>query len=395
MPLAFSGSTFSPDGPDGQTISLTTNRLIMISIKKFAKQFSLPLLLTAYSTLLFAQNAPSLQINQNEQDFVINGFAFRSGGTLPELKIHYVTFGTPHKGASGSIDNAVLLLHGTTGTSKNFFAPSFANELYGEGQPLDARKFFIIVPDGIGLGGSGKPSDGLHAKFPKYGYLDMVEAQYRLVTEGLHLSHLKVVLGTSMGGMQTWLWGELHPEFMDALMPIASLPMQVSGRNYLWRRVLTEAIRQDPDWHNGDYTQQPRQYLKAMPVFNAMIDSPIHLQKLGETRENSAQLYDTLVETYAKTIDANNILYRFEASYDYDPTPDLGKIRARLYAVNFADDELNPIELGVLNREVPRIPGAKFVNVPPSPDSLGHQSLTQAARWKVYLSELLRSLEQG
>jgi homoserine O-acetyltransferase len=366
----------------------------MIPTKMLAKLFCLPLLFTAHTSSLFAQNTPSPQINQKEQDFVIQDFKFGSGETLHELKIHYVTFGSPHKSPAGTVDNAVLLLHGTTGTGKNFLAPSFVNELYGEGQPLDARKYFVIVPDGIGLGGSSKPSDGLHAKFPKYGYLDMVEAQYRLVTEGLGLQHLKLVLGTSMGGMQTWLWGEQHPEFMNALMPIASLPMQVSGRNYLWRRALTEAIRHDPEWHNGEYTAQPSGYLKVMPVFNAMTDSPVHLQKLGETREKSAQLYDKLVENYAKTIDANNILYRIEASYDYNPAPDLGKIKARLYAVNFADDELNPVELGVLDREVPKIPNAKFVNVPASPDSLGHQSLTQAARWKAYLAELLRSLEQ-
>ena len=229
----------------------------MIAIKKLASVFCLALLVTAHASSLLAQNSPSLPIELREQDFVIKDFRFRSGETLPELKLHFVTFGTPHKSASGTIDNAVLLLHGTTETSKEFLAPSFANELYGEGQPLEARKFFIIVPDGIGLGGSSKPSDGLRAKFPKYGYLDMVEAQYKLVTEQLGLRHLKLVLGTSMGGMQTWLWGEQHPDFMDALMPIASLPIEVSGRNYLWRRVLTESIRQDPDWHNGDYTKQP------------------------------------------------------------------------------------------------------------------------------------------
>lgn len=367
----------------------------MIPIKKLAKPFLTALLVTAYASSLFAQTPPAPQTGQKEQDFVIQNFAFRSGAMLPELKIHYVTFGTPHKDASGNIGNAVLLLHGTTGTSKNFFAPSFANELYGEGQPLDARKFFVIVPDGIGLGGTSKPSDGLHAKFPNYGYLDMVEAQYRLVSEGLHVRHLHLILGTSMGGMQTWLWGEQHPEFASALMPIASSPTQISGRNYLWRRVLTEAIRQDPDWHGGDYTEQPRRYLKVLPLFAVMADSPVHLQKLAETRAGSAQFYDKLVETYAKTFDASNLLYRFEASYDYNPAPDLGKIKAKLYAVNFADDELNPAGLGVLDREVPKIAGAKFVNVPASPDSLGHQSLTQAARWKAYLVELLRSIEQG
>jgi homoserine O-acetyltransferase/O-succinyltransferase len=367
----------------------------MIAIKKLANLFGLALLVTAHASSLLAQNTPSLPIELREQDFVIKDFRFRSGETLPELKLHYLTFGTPHKSASGTIDNAVFLLHGTTETNKEFLAPSFATELYGEGQPLDARKFFIIVPDGIGLGGSSKPSDGLRAKFPKYGYLDMVEAQYKLVTEHLGLQHLKLILGTSMGGMQTWLWGEQHPEFMDALMPIASLPIAVSGRNYLWRRVLTESIRQNPDWRNGDYTEQPSRYLHVLPVFNVMTNSPVHLQELGDTRKKSAQLYDGFVAHFARTIDANDFLYRFEASYDYNPAPDLGKIKAKLYAVNFADDELNPVALGVLERDVPKIQNAKFVNVPASPNSLGHLSLTQAARWKAYLSELLGSLSQG
>jgi len=209
------------------------------------------------SAFLVAQTAPPSYPNQKEADFVITDFKFQSGETLPELKLHYTTVGTPHKNGQGEIDNAVLLLHGTTGTGKHFLSPAIGGQLFGPGQPLDAAKYYLIMPDGIGRGGSSKPSDGMHAKFPHYGYLDVVEGQYRLVTEGLGIKHLRLVLGTSMGGMQAWLWGEKYPDAMDALMPIASQPIEVSGRNMLWRRLVIEAIRTDPDWNNGDYRNSP------------------------------------------------------------------------------------------------------------------------------------------
>jgi homoserine O-acetyltransferase len=204
------------------------------------------------TALLQAQANPPSYLNQKEDNFTVKNFKFQSGETLPELKLHYITVGTPHKNAQGEIDNAVLLLHGTTGTGKNFLSPAIGGQLFGPGQPLDATKYYLIMPDGIGRGGSSKPSDGMHTKFPHYGYLDVVEGQYRLVTEGLGIKRLKLVLGTSMGGMQTWLWGEKYPDAMDALMPIASQPIEVSGRNMLWRRLVIEAIRTDPDWNNGD-----------------------------------------------------------------------------------------------------------------------------------------------
>ena len=330
--------------------------------------------------------------DQVEGDFVIRDFRFGGGETLPEVKLHYTTLGTPQRDATGKIGNAVLLLHGTTGTGKNFLEPGLAAELFGSGQPLDAGRYYIILPDGIGRGGSSKPSDGLHARFPRYGYNDVVEGQHRLVTEGLKVEHLRLVLGTSMGGMQTWIWGEKFPDMMDALMPIASLPVQIGGRNLLFRRVLTESIRGDPAWHDGEYQEQPKLFTYVVPELRFMATSPAKLQQLAPTRAAAAALYDRMVETARRTFDANDLLYWFESSFDYDPEPDLGKIKARLYAVNFADDAINPAELGILEKLTPRIPGARHVVVPASERTQGHQTLTLAALWKSYLVELLQSL---
>ncbi len=330
--------------------------------------------------------------DQVEGDFVIRDFRFASGESLPELKLHYTTLGRPQRDAAGRIINAVLLLHGTSGTGKNFLEPGLAGELFGSGQPLDASRYYVVLPDGIGRGGSSKPSDGLHARFPRYGYNDVVEGQYRLVTEGLKIEHLHLVLGTSMGGMQTWMWGEKFPDMMDALMPIASLPTQIGGRNLLFRKVLTESIRHDPAWHDGEYQEQPKLFTYVAPELRFMATSPAKLQQLAPTRAAAVALYDQMVETARRTLDANDLLYWFESSFDYDPEPDLGKIKARLYAVNFADDAINPDELGILQRLTPRIPGARFVVVPAGERSQGHQTLALAALWKQYLVELLQSL---
>ena len=325
-----------------------------------------------------------------EGDYVARDFHFQSGEVLPELRLHYTTLGSPQRGKDGRVDNAVLMLHGTTGTGRNFLAPSFANELFGPGQALDASRYYIILPDGIGRGGSGKPSDGLKAQFPRYGYQDMVTAQHLLVTRGLGVDHLRLVLGTSMGGMQTWMWGEQHPGMMDALMPIASLPVQISGRNLMWRRLITQAIRTDPDWNGGDYQVQPTRWASAIPMFNMMADSAAHLQSQAPTRATAEALYDQLVAAARRNWDANDVLNWFESSRDYDPEPGLGAIRARLLAVNFADDQINPCELGVMERLITRVPGGRAVLVPRSDRTLGHQTLTQAAVWKPYLEELLR-----
>ena len=339
-----------------------------------------------------------------EADFTIHDFKLTSGETLPELRLHYRTIGKPEKDAQGKTTNAVLIMHGTTGSGAQFvgrrpFLPTdlprseFADELFGKDQPLDATKFFIILPDGIGHGKSSKPSDGMHAKFPHYGYLDMVEAQYRLLTEGLGVNHARLVMGTSMGGMHTWLWGELHPEFMDALMPLASLPTQISGRNRAWRRVVIDAIRNDPAWTGGEYKTQPPSLHTAAEMLWFMSSNPVLRQKDAPTLAKTDEVIDKFVADYAKTGDANDVLYAIEASHDYDPGPSLEKIRAPLLAINSADDLINPPELGILEREIKRVPNGRAIVIPLSDKTRGHGSHTIASLWKDQLVGLLKETE--
>jgi homoserine O-acetyltransferase/O-succinyltransferase len=325
-----------------------------------------------------------------EGDFVASDFRFVSGETLPQLKVHYRTFGRPERDAQGIVRNAVLILHGTTGSGAQFLRPEFAGELFGPGQPLDAARFFIVLPDGIGHGGSSKPSDGLHARFPRYGYLDMVEAQYRLLTEGLGINHLRLVMGTSMGGMHTWLWGELHPGFMDALMPLACLPTQISGRNRVWRRIIIDAIRNDPAWDGGEYAAQPPSLRTAAEMLFYVSSNPVIRQREMPTLAKSDEVLDAFVAGEMKTLDANDALYAVAASRDYDPGPALEKITAPLVAVNSADDLINPPELGILEHEIQRVPRGRAVVLPFSERTRGHGSHTVAALWKRYLVELLR-----
>jgi len=329
-----------------------------------------------------------------EGNYIVRDFKFASGETLPELRLHYRTLGKPQKDAQGKTTNAVLIMHGTTGSGAQFIRPEFAGELFGKDQPLDATKFFIVLPDGIGHGKSSKPSDGMHAKFPRYGYIDMVEAQYRLLTEGLGVNHARVVMGTSMGGMHTWLWGELHPDFMDALMPLASLPTQISGRNRAWRRLIIDAIRNDPDWHAGDYTAQPPSLRTAAQMLWFMSSNPVLRQKEAPTLTGTDAALNKFVDSYIKTDDANDVLYAVEASHDYDPGPNLEKIRAPLLAINSADDLINPPELGILEREIKRVPKGHAVIIPLSDKTRGHGSHTVAALWKDELMSLLKGTEQ-
>jgi len=329
-----------------------------------------------------------------EGNYIVRDFKFASGETLPELRLHYRTLGKPQKDAQGKTTNAVLIMHGTTGSGAQFIRPEFAGELFGKDLPLDATKFFIVLPDGIGHGKSSKPSDGMHAKFPRYGYIDMVEAQYRLLTEGLGVNHARVVMGTSMGGMHTWLWGELHPDFMDALMPLASLPTQISGRNRAWRRLIIDAIRNDPDWHAGDYTAQPPSLRTAAQMLWFMSSNPVLRQKEAPTLTGTDAALNKFVDSYIKTDDANDVLYAVEASHDYDPGPNLEKIRAPLLAINSADDLINPPELGILEREIKRVPKGHAVIIPLSDKTRGHGSHTVAALWKDELMSLLKGTEQ-
>jgi homoserine O-acetyltransferase len=330
-----------------------------------------------------------------EGDYTIRDFKFQSGETLPELRLHYRTIGKPDKDAQGKTTNAVLILHGTTGSGAQFVPrPEFADELFAKGQPLDAAKFFIILPDGIGHGKSSKPSDGLHAKFPHYGYLDMVEAQYRLLAEGLGVNHTRLVIGTSMGGMHTWLWGELHPDFMDALMPLASLPTQISGRNRAWRRVIIDAIRNDPAWNGGEYKTQPPSLRTAAQMLWFMSGNPVLRQKEAPTLTKTDEVLDKFVGGIVKTDDANDVLYALEASHDYDPGPNLEKIRAPLLAINSADDLINPPELGILEREIKRVPHGRAIVIPLSDKTHGHGSHTVAGLWKEELIKLLQETDK-
>ena len=329
-----------------------------------------------------------------EGEYTIRDFKFQSGETLPELRLHYRTLGASQKDAQGKTTNTVLIMHGTTGSGAQFIRPEFAGELFGKDQPLDAAKYFIVLPDGIGHGKSSKPSDGMHAKFPHYGYLDMVEADYRLLTEGLGVNHARLVMGTSMGGMHTWLWGELHPDFMDALMPLASLPTQISGRNRGWRRIIIDAIRNDPVWNSGEYKTQPPSLHTAAQILWFMSSNPVLRQKEAPTLVKTDEALDKFVEQIVKADDANDVLCAVEASRDYDPSPNLEKIRAPLLAINSADDLINPPELGILEREIQRVPHGRAVVIPMSDKTRGHGSHTIAALWKDELVNLLKDTEK-
>ena len=322
-------------------------------------------------------------------DYLIHDFRFNSGEALPEVRMHYLTFGSPRRDGNGKVRNAVLILHGTTGNSSNFVRAEFAGELFGSGQLLDATRYFVVIPDNLGHGKSCKPSDGLHARFPRYGYRDMIEAQYRLLTEGLKVNHLRLVMGTSMGGMHTWLWGQSHPEFMDALLPLASLPSQISGRNRVWRRMIINAIRTDPEWIGGDYQTQPHGLGIAAEVLYFMGSNPVQRQREAPTLARADQFLDAFVANAMKNLDANDVLYALEASRDYDPAPGLEKIQVPLLAINSADDLINPPELGLLEREIQRVKRGKAIVVPLSDRTRGHGTHTLAAVWKDHLGELL------
>src|SRR5215831_10237879 len=303
------------------------------------------------------QGAPRCPLPpMSEGDYVIKNFSFNSGETLPELRIHYRTFGAPTKDASGVVTNAVLIMHGTGGTGGQFTGCGFAGELFNPGQPLDAATHFIVLPDDIGHGKSSKPSNGLRATFPHYGYLDMIRAEHDLLTGGLGVNHLRLVMGTSMGGMHTWLWGEEYPDFMDALMPLASVPGQISGRNRVWRRVVIDAIRNDPAWQNGNYTTQPPSARTAAEMLWLVSSNPVIRSRNAPTLAQADKEIDAYADNWVKNNDANDQLYALEASLDYDPGPNLEKIQAPLVAVNSADDLVNPPEIGVLEKEITRVP---------------------------------------
>jgi len=329
--------------------------------------------------------------NQKDGDFIIKDFRFKSGETLPELKQHYTTLGTPKRNAAGDITNAVILLHGTSANGKAWLIPSLADELFSAGQPLDASQYFIVLPDGIGRGGSSKPSDGLKGKFPHYRYEDIIAAEHRLVTEGLGIRHLRLVMGSSMGGMHTWMWGYMYPDLMDGLIAIASQPIQISGRNWIARRIAAEAIRQDPGWNNGFYDNNPTQWTVTAPYGFLQTENVLQILKMAPTREIGDEIYKKLQEA-AKHRDANDTLWGIEAVMDYNPTPHLHEIKARLMAINSGDDEANPPQIASTEREIKRIPNAKYVLIPASEETHGHFTHLRAVFWKAYVAEFLKEL---
>jgi len=322
-----------------------------------------------------------------EGDWTVRNFQFTTGETLPELRLHYLTIGKPERDAAGKVVNAVLILHGTGGAGQGFLTDTFAGRLFGTGQLLDGATHYIILPDGIGHGKSTKPSDAMRMGFPKYTYDDMVRAQYLLLTEGLGVNHLRLVLGTSMGAMHTWLWGETYPEFMDALMPLASAPVAIAGRNWMQRQMRIDCIKSDPAWKGGDYTSPPMLGLKCVSFIRTLMTSgALRLQHQYPTR---ASVIEMLEKDHAASADANDIIYEMEASRFYNPAPKLGKIQAPLVAINSADDEINPPELGFLEKEIQKVKRGKFVLLPTTGETRGHGTHSLPAIWGKYLAELL------
>lgn len=326
-----------------------------------------------------------------EGDYLIQNFTFADGETLQSLKLHYTMIGKPQKDKNGKVTNAVLIMHGTTGSGGNFLNDRFAGFLFGPGQLLDANKYCIILPDAIGHGKSSKPSDGLHMRFPKYNYEDMVLADYRLLTEHLQINHLRLVMGTSMGGMHSWVWGYQYPDFMDALMPLASLPVSIAGRNRIQRKMAIDLIKLDPEWKGGEYTQQPQVGLRgAISSLIFMTSSPLQWQKSAPTRELAETMLDNLEKKYLTTLDANDFIYQFDASRDYNPAPHLANIKAPLMAINSADDQVNPPELGIMEKEIRNIAKGKYILLPITDQTNGHGTHSIPAIWWPHLQELLK-----
>jgi homoserine O-acetyltransferase len=360
--------------------------------RKMIKHFAVCLALATaiVSIEARAQNGAASGPAPQEGDFVIHDFHFQSGETLADVKMHYTTFGTPARDAHGHTRNAVLILHGTSGSGKTLLRPIFGGVLFGPGQLLDASKYYLIIPDNVGHGKSSKPSDGMHARFPQYDYADMIALQHELVIKGLGVDHLRLVLGTSMGCMHSFMWGENYPDEVDALMPLACLPVQIAGRNRIWRKMVIDGIRQDPDWKNGEYTTEPRAALQIATDFLLIAGTaPLHLQEDLPTREAADKYLDETLKQMTADMDATDFLYAVAASRDYDPSAKLGLIKAPVMFVNSADDFINPPELGVAEREIKKVKHGKFVLLRASEQTHGHGTHTWAAVWQQYLKELL------
>jgi homoserine O-acetyltransferase len=339
-----------------------------------------------------AQATPAPGLQPTEGDYTLHDFTFKSGETLADLRLHYTTLGRPSRDAAGHVDNAVIVMHGTGGSGRPFLGAGFGGVLFGKGQLLDAARYYIILPDAIGHGKSSKPSDGLHARFPHYRYDDMVRADYLLVHDGLKVDHLRLAMGTSMGAMHTWVWGEMYPDFMDALMPLASAPVEIAGRNRMFRAMVIGSIRGDPEWKDGEYTSPPQGLMAAQFALFMMTSSPLQLHKANPTHAQADKAVQALRERALRT-DANDMLYQYESSTDYNPSPMLEKIKAPLYAINSADDEVNPPELGIMEREIRRVAHGRYILIPTSDETRGHGTHSRPILWQSYLWELLHISE--
>ncbi|HKN35488.1 MAG TPA: alpha/beta fold hydrolase [Terriglobales bacterium] len=335
--------------------------------------------------ILLAQQLPK----PAEADFTVHNYRFKSGDVLSELNLHYATYGKATTDSSGRVTNAVMILHGTTGSGQQFTGERFAGVLFGPGQLLDASRYFIILPDNVGHGHSTKPSDGLHAKFPHYTYDDMVDLQHLLLTHGLKVNHLRLLMGTSMGCMHSWIWAETYPDFMDAVMPLACLPVEIAGRNRMMRKMIMDSVRTDPGWMNGEYKHEPRGLEDAFHIFLIMTSSPLQMQKEYPTRAKADAYVDNFLKTHMAGTDANDLLYAFDASRDYDPSHRLDQINAPVMFVNSADDQINPPELGIAEREIKNVKRGRFVRLPITDQTRGHGTHTLPAVWKQYLEQLL------
>ena len=346
---------------------------------------SLLLALAAQTAALPAKTWPT-----HEQDVILKDFHFRDGEALPQVRMHVTTLGTPHRNAAGQIDNAVMVLHGTGGSGKNFLVPQFADELYGPGQPLDINRYYVILPDNIGHGGSSKPSDGMRMHFPKYDYDDMILAQHRMLTEGLGVTHLRLIMGTSMGCMMSFVWGETYPDFMSALMPLACEPIEIAGLNRMWRQLAIDGIEADPAWQGGNYTTEP---LTGMRTTESILfiagSAPLYYQEHYPTRQAASAYAEQRVTEGLKHFDANDAIYQLDSSRNYNPWPNLNRIKAPLMWVNSADDFINPRNLPVPAEALRRMPTARFRLIPETPETHGHGTHTWAKFWKGDLSALL------
>ena len=347
------------------------------------------------SSAAAARSQPAPGPQPQEGDYIAHDFHFRSGEALPELRLHYTTLGTPRRDAAGHVVNAVMILHGTGGEGHGFIRPEFSGVLFTPGGLLDPARYYIILPDGIGHGKSSKPSDVLHARFPHYDYDDMVEGQYQMLTKGLGVDHLRLIMGTSMGCMHSFVWGETHPQFMDALMPLACAPTQIAGRNRIWRKMVIDGITADPAWMGGDYKTEPPMALRIAGDFLVIAGSaPLYMHKNEPTRDEADAYLKRVMDSYMAQLDANDMLYAVSASRNYDPSADLEKITVPVMWLNSADDFINPPELGIAEKLALRLPHGRFIMIPISDQTRGHGTHTMAAVWQDHLAELLKESER-